>query len=122
MIPIQVVIESLHVGTHTCEIRNVWDFVYEKESRTLALCAYRKYYKADEEPWICDTKVMPEIGADGEEKLLEALGGFMSYDRMKVLAIAKAKCLEADVYMKFNEMDCISLVWVQPMQPIQRRN
>jgi hypothetical protein len=112
MKPIQVVIEYLHVGTNTCVVRNVWDFVYDMPSRTLYLTAYRKYYQYEDGKWESDMKILPAPGDSyiiRSSKLTIALGE--QYDKHKVLTIAKAKCLEQDYYMKYNEIDCIEVKW-----------
>jgi hypothetical protein len=107
--PIQVVIEYQHEGTHSLVIKNVWDFVYEIETRILFVTAYRKYYQDENGTWYSDVRVLPGLDDNCEEKLLAALGEH--YDRHKVLLIAKAKCLEQDLYMKYNELDCIEVKW-----------
>jgi hypothetical protein len=108
---IQVEIEYQHEGTHSLIVRNIWDFMYEIETRTLYLTAHRKYYQDETGRWESDVKVLPQPGDNCEEKLAEALGLPNSYDREKILLIAKAKCLEHDFYMKFNDLGCIELKW-----------
>jgi len=116
MVQIPVVIEKTLEGT-TCltTFRNVWDFVYCQESRILFLTRYCKYYKqSTDNVWHTDVKVLPGYDDDCEAKLAEALGPDL--DKQKVLLIAKAKCLESDIYMRVNELDCIEVRWWQPTQ------
>jgi hypothetical protein len=111
LIPIQVKIDALHIGSTNIgvEILNLWDFCYDKETRTLFLKSYRKYFKEPGRNRRIDTEILPEFEDDPDEKLELALGP--DHDRQKVLHIAKAKALESDLYMRANEVDCISVEW-----------
>lgn len=100
-----IIFVTIRANFSSHRIKNIWGFKYDPKTRRLILKRFKRFYQEGDGPWKLDS----QIRVKDKESFDRALGP--EYDRQKIIHIAKAKALQSDFNMRYNEVDCIDVTF-----------